>query len=156
MQPPQAQQQPQQQQSTTVAALSTKSVSSPSLIAVASSSATTITVGASAAAAVASNSSSPRPHQQPPQQPQQQQQQQQAAQGLLKVTLELPLLRADQLYPTPSMSDSLAHDVEFDLRLVGCELIQTAGRLLKLPQVAIRFNTITIYSSLSLGTGLIV
>ena len=59
------------------------------------------------------------------------------APGLLKVSLEMPLLRADQLYPTPSMNDSLPFDVEFDLRLVGCELIQTAGRLLKLPQVYI-------------------
>jgi hypothetical protein len=55
--------------------------------------------------------------------------------GIVKVSLELPLLRADQLYPTPSMNDSLPFDVEFDLRLVGCELIQTSGRLRKLPQV---------------------
>lgn len=34
------------------------------------------------------------------------------------------------------MNDSLPFDVEFDLRLVGCELIQTSGRLLKLPQTA--------------------
>lgn len=77
----------------------------------------------SLAAAVASSSNV---------QPQPQQQQQ----GILKVSLELPLLRNDQLYPTPSMADSLPFDVEFDLRLVGCELIQTAGRLLKLPQTA--------------------
>lgn len=34
------------------------------------------------------------------------------------------------------MADSLPFEVEFDLRLVGCELIQTTGRLLKLPQTA--------------------
>lgn len=55
--------------------------------------------------------------------------------SLLKVSLEMPLMTPEQLYPTPSMKESLAFDVEFDLRLVGCELIQTSGRLLKLPQV---------------------
>jgi len=34
------------------------------------------------------------------------------------------------------MADQLPFDTEFDLRLVGCELIQTSGRLLKLPQTA--------------------
>lgn len=53
-----------------------------------------------------------------------------------KVSLDIPLMRPEQLYPTPSMSDNLPYEVEFDLRLVGCELIQTGGRLLKLPQVS--------------------
>ena len=53
----------------------------------------------------------------------------------LKVSLSMELLPNEKLYPTPSMSDSLAFEDEFDLRLIGCELIQTAGRLLKLPQV---------------------
>jgi hypothetical protein len=52
-----------------------------------------------------------------------------------KVRLDVPLMTSEQLYPTPSMKDNLPFDVEFDLRLTGCELIQTAGRLLKLPQV---------------------
>ncbi len=52
-----------------------------------------------------------------------------------KVRLDVPLMNSEQLYPTPSMKDNLSFDVEFDLRLTGCELIQTAGRLLKLPQV---------------------
>ncbi|CAE1310647.1 CCNL [Acanthosepion pharaonis] len=34
------------------------------------------------------------------------------------------------------MQDGLAYEVEVDLRIIGCEMIQTAGILLKLPQVA--------------------
>lgn len=47
-----------------------------------------------------------------------------------------PILPSDKLYPTPSMQDGLSYEDEFDLRLIGCEYIQTAGRLLKLPQTA--------------------
>jgi len=54
----------------------------------------------------------------------------------MKISLDIPLMSAGQLYPTPSMADKLAYDVEFDLRITGCELIQTGGRLLKLPQTA--------------------
>ena len=57
-------------------------------------------------------------------------------QPIVHVSLETPLFKAEQLYPTPSMADNLAFVDEFDLRLVGCELIQTAGRLLKLSQKA--------------------
>jgi len=39
--------------------------------------------------------------------------------------------------PTPSMNEGLPYDVEYDLRLIGCELIQTACLLLKLPQTAV-------------------
>ena len=56
-------------------------------------------------------------------------------QPIVKVSLSVQLLKPEKLYPTPSMNDNLPFDVEFDLRLTGCELIQTAGRLLKLPQV---------------------
>jgi hypothetical protein len=55
---------------------------------------------------------------------------------IVHVSLEIPLFTHEKLYPTPSMSDHLPFEVEFDLRVVGCELIQTAGRLLKLPQTA--------------------
>jgi hypothetical protein len=59
-----------------------------------------------------------------------------AAPIYLKISLNMELLPNDKLYPTPSMQDNLAFKDEFDLRLIGCELIQTAGRLLKLPQTA--------------------
>ena len=57
--------------------------------------------------------------------------------GNVVLTLSDVLLPADKLYPnpTPSMSEGLAYDIEYDLRLIGCELIQTACLLLKLPQV---------------------
>ena len=53
------------------------------------------------------------------------------------ISLETPILPKEKLYPTPSMKDSLKYEDEFDLRVTGCELIQTSGRLLKLPQVHI-------------------
>ncbi|CAG5136058.1 unnamed protein product [Candidula unifasciata] len=52
------------------------------------------------------------------------------------LTLENVLVPDDKLCETPSMSDGLDKEVETDLRILGCELIQTAGILLKLPQVA--------------------
>lgn len=38
--------------------------------------------------------------------------------------------------PTPSMRDGLSAQDEIDLRILGCELIQSSGILLRLPQVA--------------------
>ncbi|KAJ8974942.1 hypothetical protein NQ317_011504 [Molorchus minor] len=46
------------------------------------------------------------------------------------------LLPEEKITPTPSQLDGLGIDTETDLRIYGCELIQTAGILLKLPQVA--------------------
>ena len=61
--------------------------------------------------------------------------QEQKPNQIVQVSLSVQLFKPEKLYPTPSMADNLPFDVEFDLRLVGCELIQIAGRLLKLPQV---------------------
>ena len=57
--------------------------------------------------------------------------------GRVVLTLSNNLLPPEKLYPnpTPSTSEGLPWDVEYDLRLIGCELIQTACLLLKLPQV---------------------
>ncbi|XP_067945584.1 cyclin-L1-like [Watersipora subatra] len=52
------------------------------------------------------------------------------------LTLDNALLSEEKLSPTPSMQDGLDSEIEQDLRILGCELIQTAGILLKLPQVA--------------------
>ena len=51
------------------------------------------------------------------------------------ITLENLIVPDDILSPTPSMRDGLDLDTETDLRILGCELIQTSGILLKLPQV---------------------
>lgn len=51
------------------------------------------------------------------------------------ITLENCLLPDDKLRFTPSMSSGLDIDTETGLRVVGCELIQAAGILLRLPQV---------------------
>lgn len=56
--------------------------------------------------------------------------------GKVILTLENCLLPAEKLQTTPSELDGLNRETETDLRILGCELIQTSGILLKLPQVA--------------------
>jgi hypothetical protein len=58
--------------------------------------------------------------------------------GSIVLSLNHVVLPSEKLYPnpTPSMIEGLPYDVEYDLRLIGCELIQTACLLLKLPQVS--------------------
>lgn len=56
--------------------------------------------------------------------------------GKIVLTLTNCLLPEEKLSPTPSQIDGLDQNTETDLRILGCELIQTAGILLKLPQVA--------------------
>ncbi len=51
------------------------------------------------------------------------------------LTLENVLIPDEKLSPSPSVQDGLDAETETDLRILGCELIQTAGILLKLPQV---------------------
>jgi len=51
-------------------------------------------------------------------------------------TLENSLIPENKIDVTPSSQDGLDHETEKDLRILGCELIQTAGILLRLPQVA--------------------
>lgn len=57
------------------------------------------------------------------------------------LTLENCLLPEDKLQETPSQQDGLDKQTETDLRILGCELVQTAGLLLKLPQVNIIKNS---------------
>ncbi|XP_018121227.1 cyclin-L1 [Xenopus laevis] len=52
------------------------------------------------------------------------------------LTIDYSLIPEERLSPTPSMSDGLDLNTETDLRILGCELIQSAGILLRLPQVA--------------------
>ncbi|XP_031632440.1 cyclin-L1 [Contarinia nasturtii] len=56
--------------------------------------------------------------------------------GKITLTLENCLLSDNKLQETPSQHDGLDKETETDLRVLGCELIQIAGILLKLPQVA--------------------
>ncbi|XP_060534373.1 cyclin-L1 [Cylas formicarius] len=56
--------------------------------------------------------------------------------GRVLITLNNQLLPEEKLINTPSQNDGLNIETETDLRIYGCELIQTAGILLKLPQVA--------------------
>ncbi|XP_033970516.1 cyclin-L1a isoform X2 [Trematomus bernacchii] len=52
------------------------------------------------------------------------------------LTIDNSLIPEESLSPTPSMLDGLDLNTETDLRILGCELIQSAGILLRLPQVA--------------------
>ncbi|XP_005987362.1 cyclin-L1a [Latimeria chalumnae] len=52
------------------------------------------------------------------------------------LTIDNSLIPEERLSPTPSMQDGLDLQAETDLRILGCELIQAAGILLRLPQVA--------------------
>ncbi|XP_053650931.2 cyclin-L1 isoform X1 [Cherax quadricarinatus] len=56
--------------------------------------------------------------------------------GSVVITLDNVLIPLDKLSPSPSQQDGLDPEIEMDLRILGCELIQTGGILLKLPQVA--------------------
>lgn len=56
--------------------------------------------------------------------------------GKIILTLKNCLLSDNKLLTTPSTQDGLNKEIETDLRILGCELIQVAGILLKLPQVA--------------------
>ena len=55
--------------------------------------------------------------------------------GDVIITLENCVIPASKLSPTPSVRDGLDSETEMNLRVLGCEFIQTAGILLKLPQV---------------------
>jgi hypothetical protein len=56
--------------------------------------------------------------------------------GRIVLTLENAILPHEKLESkTVSQEDGLLSEIELDLRILGCELIQTAGILLKLPQV---------------------
>ena len=55
--------------------------------------------------------------------------------GQIVLTLENVLLPPEKLSPSPSRADGLDAETEFDLRVMGCEMIQTSGILLRLPQV---------------------
>ena len=50
------------------------------------------------------------------------------------LTLDNVLIPSEKLSSTPSIIDGLDIDTETDLRILGCELIQTSGILLRLPQ----------------------
>ena len=54
------------------------------------------------------------------------------------LTIDNSLIPEERLSPTPSMLDGLDLNTETDLRILGCELIQSAGILLRLPQVNTR------------------
>lgn len=67
------------------------------------------------------------------------------------LTLDNELLPEERLSPTPSMKDGLDAETEQDLRILGCEFIQTAGILLKLPQVSHTFWVLLKLTLMGLG-----
>ena len=55
--------------------------------------------------------------------------------GNVEISLENCVIPAEKLEKTPSALDGLSSELETEVRIVGCEYIQTGGILLKLPQV---------------------
>ncbi|TNN18259.1 Cyclin-L2 isoform 1 [Schistosoma japonicum] len=54
----------------------------------------------------------------------------------VNLTIHNIIIPEERLFPTPSQMDKMDYETEIDLRIVGCELIQDSGVLLRLPQVA--------------------
>ena len=52
------------------------------------------------------------------------------------LNLEKCIVPVERILNTPSAKQGMSHELEVDLRIAGCEYIQTAGLLLQLPQVA--------------------
>jgi hypothetical protein len=73
--------------------------------------------------------------------------------GRVIINLENCLLPTERLACTASSLDGLDPETEMDLRILGCELIQTAGILLRLPQVVV-FLQYTI-GSLQIGLDIV-
>ena len=62
--------------------------------------------------------------------------------GHIKLDISNSVLPLDKLSPTPSNKDGLSEETEMQIRSLGCELIQLAGKLLRLPQVPFKFSDI--------------
>ena len=54
----------------------------------------------------------------------------------IALSLDNCIVPKERLLNTPSRQDGVSCELEVKLRLLGCECIQTAGLLLKLPQVS--------------------
>ena len=54
------------------------------------------------------------------------------------LSLDNCVVPKERLLNTPSRQDGVGCELEVKLRILGCECIQTAGLLLKLPQVSLR------------------
>ena len=62
--------------------------------------------------------------------------------GRIVLDISNSVLPSEKLVTSPSAKDGLSADHEALLRSLGCDLIQIAGKLLKLPQVRLtRFVT---------------
>lgn len=55
----------------------------------------------------------------------------------VSLSLENCFISEEKLRDTPSRKDGVSPSLEADLRIVGCEYIQSAGLLLRLPQVTL-------------------
>jgi len=62
--------------------------------------------------------------------------------GHIKLDISNSVVPLDKLSPTPSARDGLSDEVEMQIRSFGCELIQLAGKLLRLPQVLLYFSNL--------------
>ncbi len=56
--------------------------------------------------------------------------------GRILLDISNSVLPLDKLSPTPSSKDGLSAETELEVRSLACDLVQIAGKLLRLPQVA--------------------
>ena len=68
--------------------------------------------------------------------------------GKIRLDIWNSVLPRDKLCPTPSQKDGLSEELETQIRSLGCELIQLAGKLLRLPQVQ-RIIKVTLLRTIS-------
>ena len=59
--------------------------------------------------------------------------------GHIRLDISNSVLPLDKLSSTPSSKDGLSEEMEMQIRSYGTELIQLAGKLLRLPQVIMTF-----------------
>ena len=62
--------------------------------------------------------------------------------GSVLLSLENCIIPENRLRDTPSRKDGVSQELEVDLRMVGCEYIQSAGLLLRLPQVTLTIDNL--------------
>jgi hypothetical protein len=65
--------------------------------------------------------------------------------GHIVLDISNSVLPLEKLHPTPSNADGLGVDTELEIRSLACELLQIAGRLLRLPQVAMATSCVILH-----------
>ena len=65
--------------------------------------------------------------------------------GHIRLDISNSVLPLEKLSATPSNKDGLNEEIEMQIRSLGCEMIQLAGKLLKLPQVRMKEKSLFVF-----------